>query len=76
MLFVTSTTMTAGYQMITGRFAGMWQDGWQTGHTGKMLQGGLNSALIVFLIGAVLLIFSQSLPKWVAAWTGREQNGQ
>jgi carbon starvation protein len=76
MLFVTSTTMTAGYQMITGRFAGMWQDGWQTGHTGKMLQGGLNSALIVFLIGAVLLIFSQSVPKWVAAWTGREQNGQ
>jgi hypothetical protein len=54
----------------------MWQDGWQTGHTGKMLQGGLNSALIVFLIGAVLLIFSQSVPKWVAAWTGREQNGQ
>ena len=38
MLFVISTTLTAGYQMITGPFAAMIADGWKL--------GGLNAKLI------------------------------
>ena len=57
MLFVTTTTMTAGYQMITIRFAKMWLDG-------QRLQAGLNIGLVVFLIAAVIIIISQAIPKW------------
>ena len=58
MLFVTTTTVTAGYQMITGRFTTMW-------HDGKHLQAGLNIGLVVFLIAAVVIIMSQAITKWV-----------
>ncbi len=67
MLFVTSTTITAGYQMVTGRFAGMWQDGWKTGNSYQIVQSGLNIGLIVFLITAVIIILSQAITRWVAA---------
>ena len=66
MLFVISTTVTAGYQMITGRFATMWQDGWKNENTYQIVQAGLNVGLIVFLITAVIIILSQAITKWVA----------
>src|SRR4029079_14610075 len=43
MVFVISTTLTAGYQMITGPFAAMLTDGWKYGgfHP-RLVQGVLN----------------------------------
>lgn len=65
MLFVITTTVTAGYQMITGRFSNLLQDGWKNHNTYQIVQAYLNIALIVFLIAAVIIILSQAITKWV-----------
>ncbi|REK18682.1 MAG: carbon starvation protein A [Planctomycetota bacterium] len=67
MLFVTASTLTAGYQMISGRFAGQIADGWkQGGFNFTLLQGLLNAGLIVLMIGAVVIILSQAITRWLA----------
>jgi carbon starvation protein len=66
MLFVTTTTVTAGYQMITGPFQKKWQDGWKNENISKIMESGLNTALIVFLIAAAIVIVSQAITRWVA----------
>jgi carbon starvation protein len=67
MLFVIASTMTAGYQMITGRFAGQIADGWKAGGINfTLLQGVLNAGLIVLMIGSVVIILSQALTRWLA----------
>jgi carbon starvation protein len=65
MLFVTVSTLTAGYQMITGRFAEMLQEGLKNHNTYQIVQASLNIGLIVFLIAAVVIIMSQAVTKWV-----------
>jgi carbon starvation protein len=66
MLFVISTTLTAGYQMITGPFAGMIADGWKLGGVNaKLVQGLLNTGFTVFMIGSVVVILAQALTRWL-----------
>ncbi len=66
MIFVTGSTLTAGYQMISGRFAGQIADGWaQGGLNSTLAQGVLNAGLIVLLIGSVIIILSQAVTRWI-----------
>jgi len=66
MLFVISTTLTAGYQMITGPFAGMLADGWKLGGMNqKLIQGVLNIGFTAFVIGSMIVILAQALTRWV-----------
>ncbi len=66
LIFVTGSTLTAGYQMISGRFAGQIADGWAKGGlNATLLQGVLNAGLIVLLIGSVVIILSQAVTRWV-----------
>ena len=66
MLFVITTTLTAGYQMITGPFAAMVADGWKLGGlNSKLVQGLLNIGFTAFVIGSVIVILSQAITRWV-----------
>ncbi len=66
MMFVISTTLTAGYQMITGPFAGMLADGWKLGGmNAKLIQGLLNIGFTVFVIGSMIVILAQAVTRWV-----------
>jgi len=67
LIFVTGATLTAGYQMISGRFAKQISDGWQLGGlNGTLVQGVLNAGLIVLLIGSTVIIMSQAVTRWTA----------
>ncbi len=67
MIFVTASTLTAGYQMITSRFAKDIAYGWALGGLNyTLVQGVLNAGLIVLLIGSVIVILSQAISRWVA----------
>ncbi len=66
LIFVTGTTLTAGYQMISGRFAKQISDGWALGGlNGTLVQGVLNAGLIVLLIGSTVIILSQAITRWI-----------
>lgn len=67
MLFVISTTLTAGYQMVTGRFYDLITLGQKNGDTAKVLQGSLNIFFTVVMIGSVMFIVSQALTRWLNA---------
>jgi carbon starvation protein len=72
LIFVTGSTLTAGYQMIAGRFAGQIADGWAKGGlNGTLLQGVLNAGLIVLLVGSVVIILSQAVTRWVGQPAGK-----
>jgi len=76
MCFVISTTLTAGYQMITGRFATMITDGWhQGGLNHQLIQGTLNTAFTVFVIGSVVIILAQAIARWANYWA-KERGGR
>jgi len=65
MLFVVATTMTAGYQMISGKFVGLVQDGWEKSNRAMLLQGSLNIFFTLFMIGSVIIILSQAATRWL-----------
>jgi carbon starvation protein len=65
MLFVISSTMTAGYQMIRGPFAFMWETGRAQNNFGMTLKGGLNIGLTIFMMASVAIIFLQALTRWI-----------
>ena len=66
MCFVISTTLTAGYQMITGRFAVMIREGWNAGGLNhSLIQGVLNTAFTIFVIGSVVVILAQAIARWI-----------
>ena len=66
MLFVISTTLTAGYQMITGPFAAMIADGWkQGGLNAQLVRGVLNAGLTAVMIGAIIIILAQAIARWL-----------
>jgi carbon starvation protein len=74
LIFVTGTTLTAGYQMIAGRFAKQISDGWALGGlNGTLVQGVLNAGLIVLLIGSTVIIMSQAITRWTAVWRAEGQ---
>ncbi len=71
MLFVIATTLTAGYQMITGRFMAQVSDGWQLGGlNATLIQGLLNIGFIVLIIASVIIILSQALTRWLGSGRG------
>jgi len=65
MLFVIASTMTAGYQMIAGKFLGMVSLGRSQNNQALLIQGILNIALTAFMIAAVIIILSQAVTRWV-----------
>ena len=65
MLFVISSTMTAGYQMIRGPFTVMWEDGRARNNFGLTLKGALNIGLTVFIMAAVAIILLQAITRWL-----------
>jgi carbon starvation protein len=66
MCFVISTTLTAGYQMITGPFAAMIADGWKLGGLNhRLLQGVLNTGFTALVIASVIIILAQAIARWV-----------
>jgi carbon starvation protein len=68
MIFVIASTMTAGYQMITGRFMNLVVDGWKLGGLNPMLlQGVLNIAFTALMIISVIVILSQAVARWLSA---------
>jgi len=66
MLFVISSTLTAGYQMITGPFSTMIADGWKLGGmNARLIQGVLNISFTMLMIGSVVIILSQAITRWL-----------
>jgi carbon starvation protein len=65
MLFVITTTMTAGYQLIRGRFYNDWSDGLSQHNYALMTKGGLNIALSLFMMIAVWIILLQAVTRWL-----------
>jgi carbon starvation protein len=60
--FVATTTLTAGVLNITDNFLPLARQG------GRPVQGYLNAAMTVVMIGCVLTILAASLRRWLAAW--------
>ncbi len=76
MCFVIATTLTAGYQMITGPFATMIADGWQQGGMNyRLIQGLLNTGFTLFVIGSVVIIVAQAITRWVNYRAGERGGG-
>ena len=70
MIFVISSTLTAGYQMITGPFMKMLADGWNLGGiNAKLIQGLLNIGFTGLMIGSVIIILSQAITRWLSSPT-------
>ncbi len=65
MLFVISSTMTAGYQMIRGPFSAVWETGWKQHNYSLLMKGGLNIGLTIFMMAAVAIILMQALTRWL-----------
>ena len=77
MLFVCSTTLTAGVQLVTGRFSEMIDNGrakvaeGATAAGEKMiLTGYLNSILTIFVITCVCTLLFWSAARWLTVWFG------
>jgi carbon starvation protein len=75
MLFVTSTTLTAGAQMVTGRFAQLIEKGRELIGNGQeeagrkmLMTGRLNTGLTVFVIVCVCTLLLWSIARWLAVW--------
>ena len=63
MLFVVSTTMTAGVELLTGQFPQMIEQG-------KAFTGYLNIALTLFVMCTVGAVLLWSAARWVAVFSG------
>jgi carbon starvation protein len=78
MLFVMSTTLTAGTMLIGGSFSHMIAEGKRLGGTAGeklMLTGYLNTALTVFVIACVLTVVLMAVSRWIAVALGKRQPG-
>ena len=64
MLFVSTTTLTASYQMIPQFFDKIGKGVWSP------LKGGLNVGLMVFVITCVLALLAQAAARWIAVLRG------
>jgi carbon starvation protein len=63
MLWVASTTLTAGYQLVVFRFPKMID-------AGEKLTGWLNIVLTLFVMTSVLALVIWSAARWVGVWMG------
>jgi carbon starvation protein len=80
MLFVISTTMTAGVQMVSVPFPDMISRGQQLVEAGKLvdgnalvLKGALNIALTVFVMASVGSLLLMAAARWLAVWVSAER---
>lgn len=64
--FVTCTTASASYQMVTGRFWGILSTGWKENKWDKIIQGGLNITMVVFLFISFAVILGYALNQWLS----------
>jgi carbon starvation protein len=77
MLFVTSTTLTAGTQLIGVQFAKMIEDGRALIARGNpageklVMTGYLNSALTIFVIVCVCTVLLWAVARWLGVWLGK-----
>jgi carbon starvation protein len=65
LLFIIATTFTAAAQLVSNRFWPGFLDGQKNNNVQQMLQGGLCSLAIVFLIACFSLILASSIAKCV-----------
>lgn len=63
--FVTSTTLTASYQMVTGRFWSILSQGLKSNDWAKIIQGSLNITMTIFLIVSFLVILAYGAKQWL-----------
>ncbi len=64
MLFVTTTTTTAGVQLITGRFLPMAR----LADRALAFKGRLNITLTVIMLSCVVVILVDTARRWIAVW--------
>ncbi len=64
--FVTCTTASASYQMVTGRFWSILSTGWKEDKWDKIIQGGLNITMVVFLFVSFAVILGYALHQWLS----------
>lgn len=64
LIFVTTTTTSASYQLMTGRFWGLLKLGWEKDQWQKIIQGGLNIAMIAFLLLCFAVILMYAMAQW------------
>ena len=67
MAFVVTTTSTAAYQMVTGRFVGDILTGWRKEDYAQCFRGWMNSILIIFMVTAVFIILVEAIARWINA---------
>ncbi|MFO1064511.1 MAG: carbon starvation protein A [Pirellulales bacterium] len=63
--FVTTTTVTAAVQMVTGGFATIFMTGWKAKDTAQIAQGSLNIGGSVFLVTSFFVILIYAVTYWV-----------
>jgi hypothetical protein len=57
--------------MISGPFLAMVSDGMEKSNQALVIKGVLNIGFTVFIIGAVVIIVSQAVTRWVNQSNGR-----
>jgi carbon starvation protein len=70
MLFVTSTTMSAGAMMVFQQFPAMIRRGQELGQRSLIVTGYLNIGLTLFVIVSVGLLLLMAVSRWLAVWMG------
>ncbi len=65
MIFVTTSTLVAGKNMLTGLFAELLRSGLDAGDQAKILQGGLSMFFTVFMIACVVVILWTAVSRWL-----------
>ncbi len=70
LVFVGTTTLTAGYQLITSLFLPM------TKVPATAFQGWLDAILTGFMMLAVGIVLGASLPRWLSNHSGRGEAGR
>ncbi len=68
MCFVVTTTATASYQMITGRFWSMAVTGMKLKNNAMLIKGSLNIFFTSFIVLAVSVILFEAIARWLTHW--------
>ncbi len=63
--FVTTTTLTAASQLVTGKFWTILSVGMEKNNWTMMIQGSLNIAATIFLVISFLVILIYAVSQWV-----------
>jgi carbon starvation protein len=70
MLFVTSTTLTAGAEMVGRQFPAMIEAGRTLHDPALQWKGAINIALTVFVVACVGMLLLMAVSRWVAVLSG------